>query len=354
MASSVDKRAWQLSDDYSIEIVHDPSSRLIIELHHNQVKIHSISLNDNQCSTLTHRLCETADELNELLIDILMSATPVSAIRVVDNKRLDISFPIQVGSQNRKKIWSFSIDFPYFLSFDGDKKTEEISLDPLDWTDARLLGHQIMDDMLDYLRDVRLRPTYNMMPSEVKLALTKSDLPLKGQSPWQVYEQVRERILPYPTGNIHPRFWGYAIGTGSLIGALAELITAVMNANSVGGEQVSTYVENEILSWLKVLMGFPNDETCSGALVSGSSVATIIAMAVAKKKFHGRLMKIYYSSEAHTCLMRAAQLLRIGQENMVVIPTNGKQQIDLEVIDYRTDVLKFFYYRLHLGFNSSN
>ncbi|UJR34433.1 hypothetical protein I4U23_021840 [Adineta vaga] len=332
MASPFDKSVWQLSHDYSIQIVHDPSSCVTIELHRNQMKINSISLNDDQCATLTHRLCETADELAELLINMLKSATPVSGIRVVDDKLLEISFPIYVGSQNRKKIWSFSIDFPCFSTSDDENKPEAISLDPLDWKDARLLGHQIMDDMLDYLRDLRLRPTCRLIPPEAILALSQFDLPLKGQSLWQVYEQVRATILPYPAGNIHPRFWGFAIGSGSLIGALAELITATMNTNSAGGHQASTYVESQILSWLKLLMGFPNDDTCSGALVSGTSVATIIAMAVAKKKFHGRLMKIYYSSEAHTCLIRAAQLLGIEQENMVVIPTNDKQQIDLQAL----------------------
>jgi aromatic-L-amino-acid decarboxylase len=171
-----------------------------------------------------------------------------------------------------------------------------------------------------------------------------SDLPLKGQSPWQVYEQVRALILPYPVGNIHPRFWGYVRGNGSPIGTLAELITATMNTMSSGGHQSSIYVERQILSWLKVLMGFPNDETSSGVLVSGTSVATIIAMAVARKKFHGRVMKIYHSPEVHTCLIRAADLLGIEQENRIVIPTNNKRQIDLKVINYRTEILKFCYY----------
>jgi hypothetical protein len=171
MAFSFDNSTWQLNHYYSVQIVHDPSGRLIIELHQNQVKINSISLNDNQCSIHTHQLCETADELNELLIDLLMNATSVSSIHVIDGKHLKISFPIYFGSQNRKKIWSFSIDFPCFTPFD-EKKTEEISLDPLDWTDTRLLGHKMMDDMLDYLRDLRLRPTWRPMPPEVKLALT--------------------------------------------------------------------------------------------------------------------------------------------------------------------------------------
>ena len=30
-----------------------------------------------------------------------------------------------------------------------------------------------------------------------------------------VYEQFVRDVLPYPTGNIHPRFWGWVMGTGT-------------------------------------------------------------------------------------------------------------------------------------------
>ncbi|CAF0738189.1 unnamed protein product [Adineta steineri] len=332
---------WQLNDEYSVRIkYHTNNHELIIELFHNGIKTNSISLNNDQCSTFTRRFCDTTSELNELLTDLLMqTSTDDCSIRVIDDgKSLEIIFPIYFGSQNRKKIWSFSIHFPIVsLNLEENQNEEEISLDPLDWTDTRIFGHKIMDDMIDYLRDIRQRPTWRPMPTEIKSELMQSELPLKGESPWKVYEQIQKTILPYPIGNIHPRFWGYVRGNGSSIGALAEFITATMNTMSSGGHQSSIYVERQILSWLKIIMGFPNDDTCSGALVSGTSVATIISMAVAKKKFDGQLMKVYYSSETHTCLMRAAQLLGIENENMIMIPTNDQRQIDLKILSESID-----------------
>ncbi|CAF4620644.1 unnamed protein product [Rotaria sp. Silwood1] len=215
---------------------------------------------------------------------------------------------------------------------------EEITLDPLDWTETRLLGHQVMDDMINYLRDLRLRPTWRPVPLAVQESLAQQDIPLRGQNPWQVYDEVRSLILPYPLGNIHPCFWGWVIGTGSPIGVLAELITATMNNQSWGGNQASIYLERQVLRWLKVIMGFPNDDTCSGALVSGTSVATMVALAVARKKFHDRKMKIYCSTDAHNCIIRAVDILGIGKENIVIIPTNKQRQIDLQILEKPIDL----------------
>ncbi|CAF1457834.1 unnamed protein product, partial [Rotaria sp. Silwood1] len=215
---------------------------------------------------------------------------------------------------------------------------EEITLDPLDWTETRLLGHQVMDDMINYLRDLRLRPTWRPVPLAVQESLAQQDIPLRGQNPWQVYDEVRSLILPYPLGNIHPCFWGWVIGTGSPIGVLAELITATMNNQSWGGNQASIYLERQVLRWLKVIMGFPNDDTCSGALVSGTSVATMVALAVARKKFHDRKMKIYCSTDAHNCIIRAVDILGIGKENIVIIPTNKQRQIDLQILEKSIDL----------------
>jgi aromatic-L-amino-acid decarboxylase len=188
-----------------------------------------------------------------------------------------------------------------------------------------------MDDMINYSRDVRLRPAWSPMPLTVRQTIAQTSIPLKGQSPFEVYDEVCSLVLPYPVGNLHPHFWGYVQGTGSVVGAFAELIAGTLNTMSWGGHNASIYIERQILSWLKVLMDFPNDDTSSGVLVSGTSVATIIAMAVARKKFSNRTMKVYYSKEAHNCLMRAIDLLNIGRENVIVIPTNSERQIDLKV-----------------------
>ena len=44
----------------------------------------------------------------------------------------------------------------------------EESLDPGDWEGLRELSHRIIDDAIDYTRDVRDRPLWQAMPDEVR------------------------------------------------------------------------------------------------------------------------------------------------------------------------------------------
>ncbi|MBU7004700.1 MAG: amino acid decarboxylase, partial [Theionarchaea archaeon] len=90
----------------------------------------------------------------------------------------------------------------------------EESLDPDDWDKMRSLGHRMVDDMIDYLSSVRERPAWTPVPPEVKEEFS-SPLPLDPRDPEEVYDDFRRLVLPYPLGNIHPRFWGWVIGTGT-------------------------------------------------------------------------------------------------------------------------------------------
>jgi aromatic-L-amino-acid/L-tryptophan decarboxylase len=88
---------------------------------------------------------------------------------------------------------------------DDDVLSAEESLDPEDWEAMRALAHCMVDDMLTYLENVRERPVWQPVPEEVKAAL-RQPLPQEPQAPEQVYQEFLEKILPYPMGNIHPRF----------------------------------------------------------------------------------------------------------------------------------------------------
>jgi hypothetical protein len=329
MSSSSNPQFYELNDGYSIGFTLDSDHHLKIELFRQQQLSHHVTLHDKQCSSLTHYFCATAKELHDTFAVLL--TTDKSNVRVEDSKCLQVSFSIYFGREKtHSKRWSFQIELIDVSSIDP-KSVPEVSLDPHDWNDFRSLGHRVMDDMMDYLRDLRLRPVWRRMPAAVTQAIRQTDIPQKGQSPWEVYEEVCSLVLPYNVGNIHPLYWGYVQGTGSPIGALAELITGSMNTMSWGGHQSSIHLERQVLSWLKVLMGFPNDETSSGVLVSGTSVATVIAMAVARKRFANRKLKIYASKEVHNCLTRAVDLLDLGRENMILIPNNAHRQIDIKV-----------------------
>ena len=48
------------------------------------------------------------------------------------------------------------------------KMAAEETLDPADWGDVQTLSHQIVDDAIGYLRDVRSRPVWRDMPAKVR------------------------------------------------------------------------------------------------------------------------------------------------------------------------------------------
>ena len=110
------------------------------------------------------------------------------------------------------------------------------TLDPENWDEMRELAHRMVDDMLDYMRTVRMRPVWRHASADVKAHFSEP-LPLDPQPLKQVYEEFLEYVLPYPLGNTHPRFWGWVAGTGTVSGALAELLAGVTYGRRVHDRQ---------------------------------------------------------------------------------------------------------------------
>jgi len=219
----------------------------------------------------------------------------------------------------------------------------ERSLDPEDWEELRQLGHQAFDDMLEYLKTVGEKPAWQPLPQAAK-KLFEEPVPREGMERGAVYEQIREHVLPYPTGNIHPRFWSWVGGTGTPTQLIADLVASAMNSASLGFDEVaSSYVEIQLLDWLKSLLGYPTD--ASGLLVSGGSMANLVGLAVARTHAapydvreqgvnvtdYPRLM-YYMSSEGHSSLRKAVELLGLGSESLRIVPVKNDFTIDVDAL----------------------
>ncbi len=81
-------------------------------------------------------------------------------------------------------------------------------------------------------------------------------------------------------GNIHPRFWGWVIGAGTPLGALADFLGSAMNPNMGGGDHGANYVEAQVIEWIKQMLSYP--QPASGLLVSGASMANLVGLSVAR------------------------------------------------------------------------
>lgn len=217
----------------------------------------------------------------------------------------------------------------------------EETLDPSDWEPLRVLGHRLIDDAVDWLRDVRERPVWQSLPDQVRRQL-RQPLPREGRPAEQVYQSFREHVLPYPTGNVHPRFWGWVMGTGSLTAAYAEFLAALMNCNVSGFDDAASAVEGQVIDWLKEAFGFPPEGT--GVLVSGGAMANVVGLAVARNSRAGfdvrreglraaaRPFSIYGSTGVHNTNVKALELLGLGREALRSVPSLASGAIDVAAL----------------------
>lgn len=225
-------------------------------------------------------------------------------------------------------------------------KPEE-SLDPEDWDAMKKLGHRMVDEMVEYLRTVRERPVWVEPPPEVERQF-RAPLPSSPQSPEKVYDDFRTLILPYPTGNIHPRFWGWVKGTGTPLGMLAEMLAAGVNPNAWGANHIATHVETQVLAWCKEMLGYPPE--ASGLLVSGCSMANLVCLAVARNEKAGydvaqegirpeaARLTFYGSVEMHNSIQKAIELMGLGRDALRTIAVDADYRIDLDTL--RTRIAK--------------
>ncbi len=212
-----------------------------------------------------------------------------------------------------------------------------MSLDPTDWNAARALARTMAEEMVTYLETVRERPVWQSVPADVKAELA-APIPRAGAPLADVYDSFKRNILPYPTGNIHPRFWGWVMGTGSITAMLADMLASGMNPHLAGYDQSASLIERQVLNWLTELIGLPAGS--SGVLVSGGTAANLnglMAARVAKAGYDvrelgaqgGPPLTVYGSTETHSWIYKACETMGMGRRAFRAIPVDADYRIDV-------------------------
>jgi len=211
-------------------------------------------------------------------------------------------------------------------------------LDALAGRELRDLAHRMLDDMLDYTLQIRERPVWAQMQPADRAALHCAP-PVAPTDPAQVYDEFRQRILPFAAGNVHPGFMGWVQGGGTAVGMLAEMLAAGLNANCGGRDHSAIEIELQIVEWLRQWFGFPAG--ASGLFVTGTSMANLVAVLVARRAAlgaavrteglsrPGRRLIAYTSTAAHACIARAMDFAGLGSENLRLIPVDADQRVSL-------------------------
>jgi len=231
------------------------------------------------------------------------------------------------------------------ITLNEPSKTSEETLDPAGFDEQRVAAHRMLDDMFDFIGAASKRKAWQPIPEASKKTLN-TRLQDHGSDIGTLYKEFTEHILPYGLGNMHPRFWGWVCGGGSATGMMADMLASAMNATPSFGEHSSLYVEQQVLNWTKELYDFPSES--SGILTTGASLANILALTIARNSANrkirkdglaaaGATLRVYASSETHSCIQKAVELLGIGSSNLVKIPVDENFRVRVDLMEQRIE-----------------
>lgn len=208
-----------------------------------------------------------------------------------------------------------------------------------DWDEHNALIQRAAREISQHLASLPDLPAWQPMPDDVMARLSSEALPLEGIGAEAAYEAFMKDVLPYPNGNLHPRFFGWVQGTGIPLASLADFLASSLNPHMAGFNQAPALVEKQVIQWLKEVMGFPPES--SGVLESGGTMANILGLAVARQAkagFDVRLeglqsghppLIIYASQEAHGWVRKGAELLGLGSASVRSLPVDAAFRMDL-------------------------
>ena len=195
----------------------------------------------------------------------------------------------------------------------------------------------------DYFARVSELPVFPNTSADALNDLLPQELPLEGASIKQVLDDCRT-LIDASRHNGHPRFFGYVASPSTPIGAYADLICSALNQNVTAWRSApaATAVERTVIRWLASLVGFTED--AGGLLVSGGSMANMIALLIAHRaKSEGDVsheglwnagppMTIYASDQVHLSIPKAADVLGLGRDQVRVLKSDERFRFDVRAL----------------------
>ncbi|HZN07010.1 MAG TPA: pyridoxal-dependent decarboxylase [Pyrinomonadaceae bacterium] len=211
------------------------------------------------------------------------------------------------------------------------------------------IDEQALDDVTrqatqlvaDYFHTIYERPVRAENYAGKTTAALDVELPLESVPLERLIAECRT-IFDLSRHNGHPRFFGYVASPSTPIGAYAELIAGVLNANITCWRSgpAGTELERLVVRWLGSLIEYDRD--AHGLLTSGGSMANMIALLVASRRKLGdeasrrglwnqrSPLTIYASEEVHMSIPKAADVLGLGRDHVRVIACDdrGRMRVD--------------------------
>lgn len=210
----------------------------------------------------------------------------------------------------------------------------------------RRYGHQLVDWIADFLANREQHHVLSAIkPGELRAQLPQAP-PHSGESMHDILADVDRLIMPAMTHWNHPDFFAYFAISTSGPGIFGDMLSAAFNVNAMLWKScpASTELEQVTLTWLRQMMGLPEDFW--GIIYDTASVSTMHGLAAAREQMldlelreHGMAgrkevprLRLYASEHAHSSIDKSALTLGLGLAGVRKIPTDAQFRMQPEAL----------------------
>lgn len=151
----------------------------------------------------------------------------------------------------------------------------------------------------------------------------------------QILQLYEDEVIQHGIKAASGGHLGYIPGGGIYTAALADFLAAVSNeyAGVYYASPGAVTIENEVLSWLFSLFGFPDSSV--GNLTSGGSIANLIALTAARdhhKIKNDKITKsvVYLSPQTYHCINKALKIIGLEDVTLRFLKLNSTGSINIE------------------------
>jgi glutamate decarboxylase len=224
-------------------------------------------------------------------------------------------------------------------------------------------GHELLELIHDFFQEKGVIHSSATLPelSEIFNQTSIPDSPLLIKD---VLSEIKLKIIKHSVKVESPYYIGHMTSAIPYFMILIEMIIAALNQNQVKIEtaKASSFVERELVAWLHNLIfdrkssfyekNIHNPRIALGNVTSGGTLSNITALMVAREKafppegdFPGLRMTgsdralshygysrgvVIVSTRGHYSITKAVNLLGMGESNVINIPVDGNNHIDIK------------------------
>src|SRR5262249_23117434 len=198
-------------------------------------------------------------------------------------------------------------------------------------------AHRASELFVEIYRGLEQRPVAPAVERGALLERFAGTLGDDGVGLLAALDEFRERVLPASMGTPHPLYLGLVNSSPLPAAALADLLVSALNNNGGAFHQspAMTACEAEVVRAFARLYDLPDG--AERMFLPGGTYATLQALVLARGRAIGRRapgpgFRIYASDAAHFSVGRSASVVGVGPEDVVLLPTLGRGELDVDLL----------------------